>query len=249
MGESSALTGTVRGMTQSLRKTAINNHILSRLSADDLAALRPLLKAVDMPLRRPLQVRNRPIEHVYFIESGFASILLNHGSSRGIEIGLIGCEGMAGLPLAMGVNRTPHDVFMQNAGSGWQLAAGDFQRLIAERRGLLNHVLLYAQMLSLQTDYTAVANARNKIEERLARWLLMAHDRLASDRLAITQEFLAQMLGVRRPGVTVAMNLLERAGVVSSKRGIISLLSRKRLERASNGAYGIPEAEYRRVLG
>ena len=236
-------------MTQSLRKTAITNHILSRLAAEDFAALRPLLKPVDLPLRRPLQVRNRPIEHVYFIEGGFASILLNHGSSRGIEIGLIGCEGMTGLALAMGVNRTPHDVFMQNAGSGWQLAAGEFRRLIAERRGLLNHVLLYAQMLNLQTEYTAVANARNKIEERLARWILMAHDRLASDRLVITQEFLAQMLGVRRPGVTVAMNVLVQTGVVSSKRGSISVLSRKRLEKAANGAYGIPEAEYRRWLG
>jgi CRP-like cAMP-binding protein len=156
---------------------------------------------------------------------------------------------MTGLPLMMGVDRTPHDVFVQNAGTGWQLPAADFRRLFGERRSLQHQVLLYAQMLSLQTDYTAVSNARNTIDERLARWLLMAQDRLHSDRLVLTQEFLAQMLGVRRPGVTVAMNLLEKAEVVASKRGVISVLSRKRLEKAANGAYGIPEAEYRRVIG
>lgn len=195
-------------MTETLCKDSTRNHLLSRLALDDFKALQRHLKPVDLPLRRELQVRNRAIEYAYFLESGFASVVVS-GASRGIEIGLIGREGMTGAPLLMGVDRTPHDVFVQNAGRGWRIPATELQRAMAESRGLHDGLLLYAHSFSMQISYTAVANGRNKIEERLARWLLMARDRLDSDRLTITQEFLAQMLSVRRPGVTVALKTLE----------------------------------------
>lgn len=235
-------------MTETLRKEFARNHLLSRLAPDDFDALRPHLKRVDLPLRKELQVRNRAIEYAYFLESGFASVVAN-GASRGIEIGLIGREGMTGLALVMGADRTPHDVFMQNAGRGWRISSPELRRALAQRRGLLDVMLAYAHNFAIQTSYTAVANGRNKIEERLARWLLMAHDRLDSDRLVITHEFLSLMLSVRRPGVTVALKALEKTGAIEVSRNGIVIDNRKALQKAANGSYGVPEAELRRAYG
>lgn len=109
--------------------------------------------------------------------------------------------------------------------------------------------LLYAHAFLLQTGYTAMANGRAKIEERLARWLLMAHDRIDGDTLTLTHEFLSVMLGVRRPGVTHALNLLERVGLIHATRGIITVIDREGLEENSNGAYGTPESEFNRLFG
>ena len=172
-----------------------------------------------------------------------------NGASRGIEIGLIGREGMTGLALLMGMDRTPHDVFMQNAGRGWRIPAAELRRALVQRRSLLGAMLQYAHVFNIQTSYTAVANGRNKIEERLARWLLMAHDRLDSDRLTITHEFLSQMLSVRRPGVTVALKALEKTGAIEVGRNGIGIVNRKALQKLSNGSYGVPEAELLRAYG
>jgi CRP-like cAMP-binding protein len=110
-------------------------------------------------------------------------------------------------------------------------------------------MLRYGHAFVVQTGHTAMANGRSKVEERLARWLVMAHDRLDGDELPLTHEFLAIMLGVRRPGVTVALNLLEKDGLIDANRGVISIIDRKGLEEKSNGAYGVPEAEFRRLFG
>jgi CRP-like cAMP-binding protein len=209
----------------------------------------PHLEAVDLPLRRQLETRNKPIEHVYFIEQGFASVVADGPGQRSIEVGIIGREGMTGLAVLMGTDRTPHDTYMQSSGSGHRIAAERLRRAIEQSPALHTSMLRCAHAFNVQTAQTAVANGRHKIEERLARWLLMAQDRGDGDELRITHEFLGLMLAVRRPGVTIALNLLEARGLIQAKRGVILIVDRKGLVQSSNGAYGVPEAEFRRLFG
>ena len=225
------------------------NRILSRLSTEDFALLEPHLAAVDLPLRKQLEVGRRPIEHVYFLESGIASVVANGDNKQSIEVGLIGREGMTGLAVVMGTDRSPHQTFVQSAGRGWRIRSDDLRAAIGKSVTLHQRFLLYGHAFLLQTGYTAMANGRCKIEDRLARWLLMAHDRVDGDALALTHDFLAVMLGVRRPGVTHALNLLERTGLIQASRGTITIIDRDGLIENSNGAYGAPEAEFNRLFG
>lgn len=208
----------------------------------------PHLKQVKLPLRKQLETRKRPIDYVYFMESGFASVVAN-GSGRTIEVGLIGREGMTGLAVIMGADRTISDTFIQNAGTGSRITTAQLRQALEKSRTLQGACLLYAHAFMTQMTYTAISNGRSKIEERLARWILMAHDRLETDELVLTHEFLSMMLGVRRAGVTVALHLLVRAGLIQAQRGIITITDRKGLEEISNGAYGVPEAEFQRLFG
>jgi hypothetical protein len=167
---------------------------------------------------------------------------------RSIEVGLIGREGMSGLAVVMGTDRSPNETFMQVAGGGQRISAAKLRPRMEQSGTLRRAFLCYAHAFAIQTAYTAMANGRSKLEERLARWLLMAHDRLDGDELPLTHEFIAMMLGVRRPGVTVALSLLENDGLIHANRGAISIIDRKGLEESSNGAYGASEAEYRRLF-
>ncbi len=162
---------------------------------------------------------------------------------------MIGREGMTGLAVVLGTDRTPNETFVQNAGEGTRIAAASLRRAIAQSRSLHHCFLLYAHTFGVQATHTARANGHSKLEERLARWLLMAHDRLEQDKLVITHEFLSLMLGARRPGVTVGLNLLENKGVIRIHRGVITIIDRTGLKRAANGAYGVPEAEFERLFG
>jgi CRP-like cAMP-binding protein len=223
-------------------RTPQKNIILSRLAAADLALLQPRLEPVELPLRKVLERRGRPIKAIYFPESGFASVVAN-GGKRPIEVGIIGREGMTGLPVVFGNDRNCNDVFMQAAGRGQSIKADDLRRAIEKSPTLLRSLLRYAHAFLEQTTRTAVANGRSKIEERLARWLLMADDRLDGPDLPLTHEFLAMMLGVRRPGVTMAMQELEKEGVIAHRRGHIVIIDRNALEMLSNGTY--ISADYR----
>ncbi len=225
------------------------NRILSRLSKSDFALLESQLSAVDLPLRKQLEISRRPIEHVYFPDSGILSVVPNGDDKRSIELGLIGREGMSGLAVVMGTDRSPHQTFVQSAGRGWRIRSDDLRAAIAKSAAVHQRFLLYAHAFLLQTGYTAMANGRSKIEDRLARWLLMAHDRTDGDTLSLTHEFLSVMLGVRRPGVTHALNLLERTGLIHASRGTITIVDREGLIESSNGAYGTPEAELNRLFG
>jgi len=216
------------------------NRILSRLSKSDLQLLEPHLEPIDLPVRKVLERRGKPIKAVYFPETGFASVVAN-GDTRPIEVGLIGREGMTGLPVVLGGDRNEHETFIQAAGHGHCLRSPDLREAMAKSRSLQASFLRYVQAFLSQTAQTAVANGRSKVEERLARWLLMADDRIDSDELPLTHEFLAMMLAVRRPGVTVAIQELERQGVISRKRGRVVIVDRKALETMSNGTYAPPE--------
>jgi CRP-like cAMP-binding protein len=218
------------------------NLILSRLTAVDLGLLEPHLEPIDLPLRKVLERRARKITAVYFPESGFASVVAD-GDKRPIEVGLIGREGMTGLAVVLGSDRNSHETFMQAGGHGHCIRVRALREAIDKSVTLHRSMLRYAHAFLEQATRTAVANGRSKIEERLARWLLMADDRLDSDELPLTHEFLAMMLGVRRPGVTVAVQELEKQGVIARRRGRIVITNRKALEKLSNGTY-VP-ADYR----
>jgi CRP-like cAMP-binding protein len=213
------------------------NLILSRLSKTDFQLLEPHLEPTDLPLNKVLERRGKPIKAIYFPDSGFASVVANGDSKRPIEVGLIGREGMSGLPVVLGGDRNENDTFMQAAGSGQCIRATDLRQAIGNSVTLHRSLLRYTHSFLNQATRTAVANGRSKIEERLARWLLMAADRLDNGELPLTHEFLSMMLGVRRPGVTVAIQELEHRGAISRRRGRIVILDREALEKLSNGTY------------
>ncbi len=218
-------------------------------SRETTSAFLSLLEAVDLPLRRRLETRNRRIEHVYFPDSGFASVVANGAGDRQIEVGLIGREGMTGMAIMMGTDRSPNETYIQHAGRGRRIKVGGFVRAIGQSLTLHRSFLLFAHSLVIQTSHTAMANGRSRIEVRAARWLLMAHDRVDGDALSLTHEFLALMLGTQRPGVTIALNYLEKQGFIRARRGVVTIIDRKALEKSSNGTYGGPEAELQRLFG
>jgi CRP-like cAMP-binding protein len=215
---------------------ASGNGILSQLSRQDFQLLQPHLAAVDLPVRKQLTARGKRIDDVYFLETGIASVV-GGGNAKQIEIGIIGREGMTGLAVVLGVERALHDTFMQIAGKGLRVSTAKLRELNDQSRTLHRSLLVYVHAYLMQIAQTALANGLGKIEERLARWLLMAADRLDTDELPLTHEFLAATLGTQRPGVTIALHELERAGLIVTQRGRITILDRKALEKSSNGIY------------
>jgi CRP-like cAMP-binding protein len=217
------------------------NRILSRLSADDKALLKPNLEPVELALRQVLETPNKPIKHSYFIEYGLASIIASNGHKQ-LEVGLVGCEGMTGVPIVLGNDRSPHETFIQVAGHGQRIAADKLREAIAQSRSVELALLSFAHSFLNQTANTALSNGTSTVEERLARWLLMANDRLRGDEVPLTHEFLALMLGVRRAGVTVALHYLEQRALISLARKQIVITDRKGLKAAANGTYHEPES-------
>jgi CRP-like cAMP-binding protein len=191
----------------------------------------------------------RPIEQVYFPDSGILSVVANGDNKQSIEVGLIGREDMTGMAVVMGADRSPHQTFVQSAGRALKIGCDDLRGAIRESPTLHRQLLLYGHAYMLQTAYTAMANGRSKIEDRTARLLLMAQDRMDGDTVTLTHEYLSTMLGVRRPGVTHALNLLERSGLIQTNRSRITITDREGLIENSNGAYGTPEAEFNRLFG
>jgi CRP-like cAMP-binding protein len=225
------------------------NRLLRVLSPTDFDLLRPHLHFGALRLRQVLEEPNAPIQHVYFPESGLISIVAHTKRDRRIDVGLIGLEGMTGLSLVMGSDRSPNETFIQIAGSGFQVSAEMMRHALETSPTLRTCLLHYVQVFLIQTSQTALANGRANLEQRLARWLLMVHDRFDGNAIPITHEFLALMLGVRRPGVTMALHLLEGARLVRSTRALVTVLDREGLIEAAGGSYGVPEAEYERLIG
>ena len=201
------------------------NQLLAALSNADLALLQPHLEPVSLELHQVLEAPNEPIKHCYFIERGLASIVALNGHRR-LEVGLIGPEGMTGLAIVLGNDRSPHENFIQVAGKGWRISAEKLREAMQQSRSLERVFLGFAHSFMNQTANTALSNGTATLEERLARWLLMANDRLDGDEIPLTHEFLSLMLGVRRAGVTVALHYLEQRGVIRLSRGQIVILDR-----------------------
>lgn len=224
------------------------NRLLLMLAPRDLALVAPKLEYRTLALRHPIEDANRPIRRVYFIESGFASTVAD-GGGRHIEVGLIGREGATGTAILLGSDRSPHATYTQLAGAAYCMDAANFHALAATNAAFTGLILKFAHVLMVQTAQTALSNGRARLEERLARWILMAQDRINGDVVPLTHEFLSIMLGVRRAGVTVALNALGSRGLVASKRGNVIVIDRGGLVKVAGGSYGVPEKEYRRLFG
>lgn len=226
---------------------AFSNRILSSLSAGEREPLIPHLSPVEFPLHKMLEAPNRAIEDVYFVEQGIVSIV---GSGRGnqVEVGLIGNEGMTGLPVVLGAKTSPHKSFVQVAGHGLKISTVNFSRAMELSPALRQSLLRYCHTLLVQTAQTAFVNGSRKLDERLARWLLMAHDRLGRSELPLTHELLGIMLGVRRAGVTVGLRQLQKKGLITAQRGMVTVVNRAGLEAAASISYGVPESEYERLF-
>lgn len=201
--------------------------------------LAPRLELVDLPLWTQLDLPRQPIKHVFFPESGIISVLAFGAHRREIEVGLIGREGMTGSIVVMGNDRSLNLTVVQLAGRAQRLGADELRSAMQAHRSIQEVFLHYVQALMTQAEQTAVANATSSIERRLARWLLMAHDRVDGDEVAVTHETLARMLGAHRPAVTVALHALEARRLLAAARGRITILKRKQMMEFAGPSYGV----------
>jgi CRP-like cAMP-binding protein len=225
------------------------NRLLNALSTADFGMLRPDLVPLALQVHQVLEAPNKRIDDVYFIDSGFASVVAIQGKQVKAEVGLIGREGMTGLPVVLGDHLSAQSTYIQARGSGQRLDAIVLRKAMNSSPSLRASLLKYVHAFMIQTTHTAVANACAKLDQRLARWILMADDRVDGSSLPLTHEFLSLMLGVRRAGVTEALHVLESKGLISSSRGAILVRNRKGIERSAGGTYGVPEKELRRLMG
>ncbi|WP_287223781.1 Crp/Fnr family transcriptional regulator [Mesorhizobium sp.] len=220
------------------------NHVLKALSAEDFALLLPSMHYVQLDLKAQLEVAYQPIEHVYFPEAGIASVVATMTGGRQSEVGIIGYDGMTGVAVILGQDSSPNETYIQVAGSGWCLPVENLRSEVAKSQSLGASLLAYAHAFLVQSSRTALVNGHSKIEERLARWLLMVHDRTEGNKIQLTHEFLATMLGSRRPGVTTALQMLEYRGLVHARRGEITIVDRAGMIKLTHGAYGDEEQRH-----
>jgi len=253
-----ALLGTVankeayhRTMPKSVRaapQSPKENRLLAALPEADLEALEPMLERVAMPLGQAVYESGAPQGHVYFPTSSIVSLLYVLADGATAEIAVTGNEGLVGISLFMGGETTPSRAVVQSAGDGYRLRGSVLKREF-ERGGALQHLLLrYTQALITQMTQTAVCNRHHSVDQQLCRWLLLSLDRLPGDRLVMTQELIANMLGVRREGVTEAAGKLQAEGLIEYSRGKITVTDRRRLETRVCECYAVVKREYDRLL-
>ncbi|HEX6634243.1 MAG TPA: Crp/Fnr family transcriptional regulator [Usitatibacter sp.] len=224
------------------------NDLLAALSAVELKRLQPHLQLAEMPLGEVVYESGRHIDHVYFPTTCIVSLLYVLESGASAEIAIVGHEGMVGISIFMGGETTPSRAVVQSAGEAYRLPA---QMVKAEftRGGGMQHLMLrYTQSLITQMAQTAVCNRHHSVDQQLCRWLLLSLDRLAVPEITMTQELIANMLGVRREGVTEAAGKLQKAGVISYRRGHIKVLDRPKLEAMACECYAVVRAETERLL-
>jgi CRP-like cAMP-binding protein len=223
-----------------------SNRLLGFLSNKNRALLASHMERVLMVAGEPLEEPNEPIKHVYFPEDGIASVVGNSHQMGSMEVGMIGKEGMTGLSVVLGDDRSPLKTFVQVSGSAMRIGTAELRSCMTKHLGIRDLFLSFAQVFFIQT---AVANGAALLPQRLARWLVMCEDRLPSKHIPLTHEFLSIMLGVQRPGVTIALSELEHRGMIKGERGRISILDRPALMKLTNGTYGVAEAQYERLFG
>lgn len=227
----------------------VRNALLSALPAADFARLRPRLQPVQLPFNETVCPAGGAIGAVLFIETGMASLLATLDDGEQIEVGIAGREGFVGLPLVFGDDRSLVEIRMQLEGAALCIGAAAFRAALEESAALRGLLLRYALAFHAQVTLTAVCNARHAIEQRLARWLLIAHDRAEADDFPMTHEFVSMMLGVRRPGVSLAAGMLQKAGLIRYSRGRLLIADRPGLEAASCECYDNARREFARLLG
>jgi CRP-like cAMP-binding protein len=224
------------------------NHLLASLPTAEWERWRPQLEWADMPLGQVLYESGRTLSHVYFPTTAIVSLLYVMEDGASAEIAVVGNEGIVGISLFMGGESTPSRAVVQSAGQGFRLRAATIKEEF-NRAGPVMHLLLrYTQALITQMAQTAVCNRHHSLDQQLCRWLLLSLDRLAGTELVMTQELIANMLGVRREGVTEAALKLQRLGLIRYARGRISVLDRRGLEARTCECYEVVRKEYDRLL-
>ena len=225
-----------------------NNHLLASLPDEACARLFPHLELVAMPLEQVLYESGNRLQHVYFPTNCIVSLLYVMEDGASAEIAVVGNEGVIGIALFMGGETTPSRAVVQSAGHAYRLK-GQLLKDEFNRSEELQHLLLrYTQALLTQMAQTAVCNRHHSVDQQLCRWLLLSLDRLQSNTLGMTQELIANMLGVRREGVTEAAGKLQAAGLIRYTRGQISVLDRPRLEARACECYSVVKKEFDRLL-
>ena len=224
------------------------NFLFRALPEDARRRVFPALELVPLPLGHVLYESGRSLQHVYFPTDSIVSLLYVMENGASAEIAVVGNEGMVGVALFMGGETTPNRAVVQSAGHAYRLE-GQLLKEEFNRSGPLQHLLLrYTQALLTQMAQTAVCNRHHTVDQQLCRWLLLSLDRLASNNLTMTQELIANMLGVRREGVTESAGKLQMNGIIEYRRGRITVLDRPKLEQASCECYSVVKREFDRLL-
>lgn len=236
------------GVVEVPDKSIVQNRLLSAMNDDDYAALAGDLTRAELARNDTLIEADEKVEYAWFLESGVCSMVATSLAGKQAEIGLIGREGLVDTTIVHGTDRTPLMAVMQIGGIAWRIRAELLMRVQSERPRMHALLLAYAQGFFIQSASTALSYAAYSIPQRLARWLLMTQDRLDGDEVGLTHERFALMLGVRRAGVTVAVQALERSGLVEARRGAIRIVDRAGLRDYAGDSYGTSEAEYERLL-
>ncbi len=221
------------------RSSQVENHILAEVPTEEYALLLPYLEPVKLEAQALLLQPGEPIGYGYFLRSGLASIMVLTHDAKSVEIGVVGKEGFVGYPLIAGIRKSIHRAIVQVPGEAFRIKSDKLAELMPKTprlEQLLNH---YALRRALQVAQVAACNRLHEIEQRLARWLLLTHDRVENDYFPITHEVLAQMLGSGRPSVTVAAGTLQKAGLIGYTRGHVRILNRSGLEHLACECYGI----------
>lgn len=220
------------------RRAVPRNRLLAALAPDDFDHLAPMLERIPLPLQSVLIEAHDPIDHIIFPETGLTSTLASP-SDRSIEVGLIGREGLVGLPAVLGLRRAPQSVMVLSPGEGLKIRRQDFESALLARPSIFRPLGLFAQSLLVQVAATAYANTRSNVEARLARWILMVQDRVGDHDILFTHELMSKMLGVRRPGVTDATHVLEGLGAIRTSRSRLRIRDRSKLVAIAGDAYGM----------
>ena len=213
------------------------NRLLDALPRKEFRTLLELLEPVKLAFGEILYESHAQIRHVYFPNDCFVSMLTTVDGGRAAEVGLIGSEGMIGVPMALGVAVSPFRAVVQGGGMALRLKTGAFRRKFSESTALKREVFLFTHLLMIQIAQTAACNRFHIVTQRMARWMLMTCDRVNSDEFRITQEFLALMLGVRRVGVSAAMSRLRERELIAYRRGTVTILDREGLVAVACGCY------------
>jgi CRP-like cAMP-binding protein len=233
-------------MSQFLR---FSNLLLAQLPPEEITALSPYMEHVDLPLGFLIASPGQKIEYVYFLESGLGSIVAVSPEGQKAEAGMFGREGFAPTPPAVGLDLSTFEVVIQGAGAGHRIPVPALMELLSACPALDSKLRRCSHNLATQVAYTALSNAVHHVHERLARWLLMCHDRLIGNEIPITHNYISLMLAVRRPSVTTALHVLEGNGFIRSERKLITMRNRRAMEEFAFDAYGGPEKEYEQLFG
>lgn len=226
----------------------VRNSILQCLGPDLLSRLRPYLRRVQVKRGQILQESHRPLEWVYFIERGMAVLMARTKRDGQVGVAIIGHAGLVGIPIVLGTMRSPHHCVMEVEGEALRIGAETFRRAIEGSSTLRQQLMNYVQALIVQESQTALCNARHPLAERLTRLLLLAHDRLDGDTIPLTHDLLSMMLGVRRAGITTALERLERSDAIRKTRGALEIVDRNLLERTTCECYRIITTEHERLI-